>query len=189
MTSEWVAAIASVATFVVIAATAIAALVQLRHMRSSNQIAALSDLRGTLQYEEFWEATARVTSELPRILADPTVQQKIAQRMPLNAIPELAQARRVGNFFDTLGAFVKAKILDEQLACDLWGDWVLRSFEAFKPLIGNARVAYGAPAIWENFELLAVLCQNFDASHPDGTYPKGARRIPLPPLWPDVYQQ
>lgn len=38
MSAEWVTAIATAGTFVVIAASAIAALLQIRHMRSGNAI-------------------------------------------------------------------------------------------------------------------------------------------------------
>ena len=185
MTSEWVAAIASVATFVVIAATAIAALVQLRHMRSSNQLAALSDLRGTLQYDDFWETTSFVIKELPIVLSDPSVQRKIADETAFD-IPELARARKVANYFDTLGAFVKAGIINPGLVDDIWGDHVTRTFDALRPLIANVRVAYRSPAIWENFEYLTVLCEDFDKAHPGGNYPSGVRRAPMPELWPQV---
>jgi hypothetical protein len=45
MSLEVVNTLATFGTFVVIAATAIAALVQLRHARSSNQIEALAEMR------------------------------------------------------------------------------------------------------------------------------------------------
>ena len=45
MSLELVNTIATCATFVVIAATAIAAMVQLRQLRASNQIAAFNELR------------------------------------------------------------------------------------------------------------------------------------------------
>jgi len=45
--------LARLGTFIVIAATAIAAIVQLRHMRSSNQIAAINELRETIETPEF----------------------------------------------------------------------------------------------------------------------------------------
>ena len=45
MSTELVNTFATLGTFVVIAATAIAAIVQLRHMRGSNQIVALNELR------------------------------------------------------------------------------------------------------------------------------------------------
>jgi hypothetical protein len=49
MSFELVNTLATFGTFVVIAATAIAAVVQLRHARSSNQIAALNELRETME--------------------------------------------------------------------------------------------------------------------------------------------
>ncbi|MBV8282486.1 MAG: hypothetical protein JO347_10555, partial [Candidatus Eremiobacteraeota bacterium] len=45
MSLELWSTIAAVGTFVVITATAIAAVIQLRHMRSSNQITILNDFR------------------------------------------------------------------------------------------------------------------------------------------------
>jgi hypothetical protein len=56
MTAEWVTAAASVFTCLVIAATAVAALAQLRHMRGANQILALTECRETLESQEFREA-------------------------------------------------------------------------------------------------------------------------------------
>ena len=53
MSLELVNTLATFGTFVVIAATAIAAIVQLRHARSSNQIAALNELRETMETPEF----------------------------------------------------------------------------------------------------------------------------------------
>jgi 23S rRNA G2069 N7-methylase RlmK/C1962 C5-methylase RlmI len=49
MTLEFLNTFASFGTFAVIAATAIAALVQLRHARSSNQIAAMNELQEVYQ--------------------------------------------------------------------------------------------------------------------------------------------
>jgi uncharacterized membrane protein YqjE len=56
VTPEWLAAIASVATFLVIGATAIAALIQLRHMRNSNQLAIFSEARHNMETPEFQDA-------------------------------------------------------------------------------------------------------------------------------------
>jgi hypothetical protein len=58
-------------TFVVIAATAIAAVVQLRHARSSNHIAALNELRETTEVPEFQAALYFVQGELSAKLQDP----------------------------------------------------------------------------------------------------------------------
>jgi hypothetical protein len=52
MSLELVNALATLGTFLVIAATAIAAIVQLRHARSSNQIEALAEFREGTQDPE-----------------------------------------------------------------------------------------------------------------------------------------
>ena len=70
MSAEWVTAIATAGTFVVIAASAIAALVQLRHMRGSNQIVALTECRETVESPDFREAQRFVSYELPKRLQD-----------------------------------------------------------------------------------------------------------------------
>jgi hypothetical protein len=41
-------------------------------------------------------------------------------------------------------------------------------------------------AIYENFEYLAVLSQDWGAKHPDGSYPDNVRRIDVPNRWHDA---
>ena len=45
MSAEWLTALSALATFVVIAASAIAAAVQLSHMRHANQLIVLNEVR------------------------------------------------------------------------------------------------------------------------------------------------
>ena len=56
MSLELVNTFVTLGTFVVIAATAIAAIVQLRHARSSNHIVALNELRETTETPDFQAA-------------------------------------------------------------------------------------------------------------------------------------
>ena len=56
MSPEWLTAIGTLGTFAVIAASAIAALMQLRHMGRSNQIAAFDEIRQTMESAEFRKA-------------------------------------------------------------------------------------------------------------------------------------
>lgn len=67
---------ASIGTFVVIAATAIAALAQLRHMRSSNQIAALTAMQKMLESERFTHHQRFVVEQLPKLITDPVGRSK-----------------------------------------------------------------------------------------------------------------
>jgi hypothetical protein len=80
MSLEFVNTFATLGTFVVIAATAIAAIVQLRHMRGSNQITALNELRETMETPDFQAASHFVVTELPAKLRDPAFRYELAHR-------------------------------------------------------------------------------------------------------------
>jgi hypothetical protein len=80
MSLELANTLATLGTFVVIAATAIAALLQLRHARSSNQIAALNELRETTETPAFLEASHFVQGGLSAKLQDPAFRYQVAMR-------------------------------------------------------------------------------------------------------------
>ena len=186
MTAEWLAAIASLGTFVVIAATAVAALIQLRHMRSSNQIVVLNEIRETMESEYFRETVEEVQKRLPALLRDPRIRSQIVQSTRLSEITELAPVRTLANFYEGCGAFVKAGIIDRDLVCDIWASVVLRDWEAIAPLVANVRVARDAPQVWTNFEYLAAVSREYQRTHADRMYPKGMQREQMPPLWPEL---
>ena len=62
LSAELVSAMAAVGTFIVVAATAIAAIVQLRHLRSSNQINSIIGVQQIFESPEF-RASARMRSK------------------------------------------------------------------------------------------------------------------------------
>ena len=175
MSLELVSAIAAAGTFIVIAASAVAALVQLRHMRSSNQIIALNEFRETLESREINEAQRFVSYVLPERLRDPQERIKITT-LPFS--DEYVQIGLVANFFENMGEFVRHGIVDPEIACDLWAFVVLRNWKALAPLITYMREVVGAPALWTNFEYLAVLSGRYGDEHPNGVYPPGFPRMP-----------
>jgi len=184
MSPEWLTAIGALGTFVVIAASAAAALLQLRHMRGSNQIAALTDIRETLESQEFQAAFAFLFDELPERLKEPGVRKSFSSssgRLP----PGFGQVRLVANFFANIGLLVRTGVIDRQLACNLWHEHVLRSWEAIAPVAVNIR-ALRNEDMWQNFEYFAVLCKRWMDSHPRGLYPRGAARMATPELWPET---
>ena len=173
MTPEWVTAAATVATLIVIAASALAALMQLRHTRGSNQIIALTECRETLESEQFQNARDFIVNTLPEMLRDPQIEAKLQLRRFPN---ELRSVSYVANFFESMGAFVRFNIIDRTIACDLWCGVVLSSWEALLPVIRIRRRM--SPGIWENFEYLAVLSKQYADRHPT-SYPAGMPRMPL----------
>lgn len=164
---------AAIGTFVVIAATAIAALVQLRHMRSSNQIAALTDVRETLESERFTQARRFISEQMPRLISTPAGRSQLAAPPPMPR--ELESIRMLANFFENLGAFVRHGIIDATLACELWNSVVLDTWEQLEPVVVIRR--HRNAGLWENFEYLAVLSDNYIRRHPLGKYPAGLRRM------------
>lgn len=175
MNAEWVTAIATAGTFLVIAASAIAALMQLRHMRTGNQISAYNECRETMEGPEFREALAFIRNEIPQRLADPETVAAITGSALRN---EYAGIRLVANLFESMGLFVKTGMMDEAIACELWSAIVLDSWNNLRPLTAKLRERHG-PGIWINFEYMAVLSEDFIARSPAGGYPTGVRRMPL----------
>ena len=182
MSPEWLTAIGTVGTFVVIAASAAAALFQLRHMRGSNQIVALTEVRETIESANF-QAAELFVSQLAERFEDPQVREGLlAPYFP----PEFQPVRHMGNFFETFGVFVKNGIIDSYLACDLWAGVVARNWEALRPVVASRRARTQNPALWENFEYLAAISTKFMDAHQSGTLPKNAPRMPLPEPWPEA---
>jgi hypothetical protein len=58
------------------------------------------------------------------------------------------------------------------------------SWEKLAPVTANFRRKEGS-GLWDNFEHLTMLSQEWIAAHPNGTYPPGAPRIELKDKWLD----
>jgi hypothetical protein len=159
----------------VIAATAVAAIVQLRHMRGGNQINALTEVRETLESPGFYAARRFIQDTLPTMLDQPGFAARIERSIPDD---ELQAIFLVSNFYEHLGAFVKYGIIDKQIACDLWNGVLRRDWAALLPVTTIRRRWLKGRAFSENFEYLVVLSEDFLKRHPDGTYPQGMRRMP-----------
>jgi hypothetical protein len=166
---------ASIGTFVVITATAVAALVQLRHARSNNQIAAIMSMRETLESEKFTLARHFVVEQLPKLIADPAGRSMLGGEM----FPaELEQARFVGNFFELMGTFVKLDIIDRTITCTLWDDIVFALWKKLEP-VAIIRRKVGYSGLWGDFEYLAVLCERSLSKRQGDYYPRGRPRMTI----------
>jgi hypothetical protein len=175
MSLELIDAVATAGTFLVIAASAIAAVIQLRHMRGSNQIIALNEFRETMESHEIRLAQQFVSYELPKRMADPVERAKMTE------LPFAGDYERIGtiaNLFENVGEFVRIGIIDDKIACELWCFVVLRNWSALAPLVFYLRQRVGYASLWENFEYLAVLSKRYIKAHPHGAYPKGVERMP-----------
>lgn len=172
MVPEWVTAYASLATLLVVAITAYAALRQIRHLRSGNQVAALLPL--IEHYDSVLESLRYVRSDLARDLDDPEV------RIQLATLPRSGPAARALpalNFYEKLGALVVPGTIDLQVALryfDLPSDLWAKSTRC----IAIVRRA-GGDAVLENFEAMAQLERAYTAKHGSSLFPRHLSRWPL----------
>jgi hypothetical protein len=94
----------------------------------------------------------------------------------------------LGNFFESMAMLIRQGFVDRELALEIWNRPVVYIWEALAPITVINRRAIGN-ILWENFEYLTVLSQDWLATHSEGTYPPDARRIDLQDLWLEADSQ
>jgi hypothetical protein len=187
MTFELVNTWATCATFVVIAVTAIAAIVQLRHLRASNQIAAFNELHKAYESSHLAAAHQYIDTRLNRDLEDPVFRYAIAHRFARTEGSHAAVKHLLnfGQFFETIGLLVKSNLIPSELVLATWSDIIVAGWKQLAPVTAIFRQSQDATA-FENFEYIAVLAQRWQQKHPSGTYPKTMPRLPLEYPWADA---
>jgi hypothetical protein len=180
MSLELVNTLSTLGTFLVIAATAIAAIVQLRHARSSNHIAALNELRETTESPDFQAAQHFVFTGLRTKVQDPDFRYQFEHRSARSDQnkPFFGSVLMLGNFYESMGLLVKTGLVDKTLVLEMWMEAIVRTWDDLAPMTAIYRRRVGDSA-WENFEYLTVLAQDWTAAHPNGSYPSDVRRVKL----------
>jgi len=175
MNWEEISAISTFITTIVIAASAIAAVIQLRHMRAGNAIT------GFLGFMDRW-ASPRAREhqnyvfggELERRLADPAYRASLVALQDRIAHPELEYM----DFWESLGGFLKLGYFPEDLIMESGGPVAVNAWEKLKPVVALIRSVRG-PTAYDNFEFLVSRAILWDARHPEGIYPRGTPRLPI----------
>ncbi|HZY99791.1 MAG TPA: hypothetical protein VFE36_09470 [Candidatus Baltobacteraceae bacterium] len=190
MSLELVNTFATLGTFLVIAATAIAAVVQLRHARGSNQIAALTELRDAFQSHEFSDAMGFVETQLGALLDNPEFRYQFANRSART--PEfrndIDRVRLIGNYFEDMGALMLAGLVDRESLCMIYSSDLTRAWEAMEPALAISR-RKTSRALWENFEYAAMVSFRWIQAHPDGAYPAREPRLSVVDRWVESDRQ
>src|SRR5215469_10618266 len=179
MSLEIVSTAASVATFIVIAATAIAAIVQLRHLRTSNQLAGLLNILGRSEdpiFAEWRDETKKIAEE------------RINDSAFRHALEHGDYSRRSSswihlyNWYDYIGSLVKQGLVPEEAVMDVYSSTLVRDWRIGQDIIAITRRQSG-PGIWENFEYLVWLSKKWLEFHEGSAYPRGAQRLPVADRW------
>lgn len=181
MSQETLGTAAAIGTFIVIAATAIAAIVQLRHLRAQNQLTGLLTVLARVEDPQFneWVDGARemVKTRLPdatyrRAILDGTYERKNNPWLNL------------ANSYDWVGSLVKHKLIPEDSLLDVYAGRVEQAWSIIEGVVPLVRRR--GPGVWENFEYLVVRAREWDAAHKNGDYPKGVPRLRINVTWPEL---
>ena len=184
MSLEIMSTAAAIGTFIVIAATAITAVVQLRHLRAQNQLTGLLTVLSRVEDPQFneWVDGARemVKSRMPdpayrRAVLDGTYERKNNPWLNL------------ANSYDWVGSLVKHNLIPEESLLDVYSGRVIQAWGIIEGIVPLVRRRSG-PVVWENFEYLVVRAREWNAQHADGAYPKGVPRLQIDVTWPELAQ-
>lgn len=167
---------AAIATFTVIAATAIAAVIQLRHMRANNQLVGLLDVLSRVENETSNRWLTEAQRDLPKLMADPQYIRSVVD----NTFDRSVAWLQLGNHYERVGSLLKYGLIPEAPFLDVYNERAIQAWEVLLPMTSLKRQR--SAAIWENFEYMYVRAKQWLERHKDGNYPAGVPRANVPPF-------
>lgn len=167
MSADGVSVALSAATLIVVAAAAAAAIVQLRHLRASNQLNALLEIMNQWNLPAVQVALAELHA-IPEKMNDPAYVAALTHPESIERAthPEFLAL----DLWEQIGTYCKHGLVDENILLDITSGQVARAWRAAEPAIALVRSRSG-PAALENFEYLAVRAELWHRRFPNGFYP------------------
>jgi hypothetical protein len=176
MSLEIWSTIASVGTFLVVAATAVAALLQLRHMQAANKVQSIQTFFAEYEGPDLRDALVFVHVALAERLKEPQFRKELREgRLDRASHPEMS----VCNFFDQWGLYFRDGVIDRQSFLRSCAGLVNAMWQRLEPVIALVADPNKGNVSFQDFEYLTVHARRWLARHPLGSYPKGMERIPL----------
>ncbi|MDQ6933279.1 MAG: DUF4760 domain-containing protein [Candidatus Eremiobacteraeota bacterium] len=176
---EGLNAVASIGTFIVIGVTAIAALVQLRHLRANNQLTGLLDVLSRVEDPVFNGWFDRAQKILDENISKPEFRLQILHaQFPRENNPWLNML----NSYEWVGSLIKHGLIPEEAFMDVYSARILRAWDIIEPVFAITR-RRGDRSMWENFEYLVVRARHWEQLYPRGAYPKGVPRLTYNDEW------
>ncbi len=177
MSPEVLSSIFAGGTFVVIGATAIAALIQLRHLRASNELNALLTLMELWNQAPLQEHLSYVRGELQERLKEPSFLAELAAHLAKGPISRTQHDEfAVADFWEQIGLFIKYGLIDERSWLDVAAPQMLGFWDLLEPVVMTVRERYGESS-FENFEYAAARSRLWLDRHADGNYPANTPRM------------
>ncbi|MDQ2872422.1 MAG: hypothetical protein M3R35_04760 [Candidatus Eremiobacteraeota bacterium] len=182
MSIELLNTIATLATFVVIAASATAALIQLRHMSAGNQLDAVLSLESDFRSDPIQTALRYVQTELPAKLQDSQYRGELERRGFVDS--RVHVELDACNWFNTMGGLLKNGLVSERIFMDLFGRLIVYYWQSLSPVVVLMRRERGNVQ-YHDFEYLAARAKLWLARNPNGSFPATTPREPLEDPFPN----
>ena len=163
----------SAVTLLVVAAASIAAIVQLRYLRASNQLNGLLEILNQWNLPAVQSALAELRA-VPKKMEDPDYVTMLHARGSRDraAHPEFLAL----DLWEQIGTYSKYGLIDEMILLDIVSSQVSAAWNWAAPVIAILRERAG-PSAFENFEYLAVRAELWTRRYPNGTYPSRHPRM------------
>lgn len=180
MNAETLTAWASVGTLFIFGASAIAAVVQLHHMRVGNQLRALLSLERDFAEPALQSALRYVQEDLPVRLRDAAYRRELETIgfVETTSHPELI----VCNWFNKIGTLLKHRMVSEKTFMDLFARLIVHCWKLTSPAIAVMRRSRG-DFQYHDFEYLAMRARAWLERNPRGIFPLSSKRAALEDPW------
>jgi len=173
MRAESISTVVSFVTLIVVATASVAAIVQLHHLRTSNQLNGMLEIMNQWNIPAVQQALAEV-QRIPEKMEDPEYARVLLTHHAMDRAnyPELLAM----DLWEQIGTFSKRGLIDESILLDITSDQLLNAWRDAHPAIAAVRQKRGL-SMYENFEYLAVRATLWNRRYPGGTYPAGLQRM------------
>ncbi|GAC1502182.1 MAG: hypothetical protein NVS1B14_06830 [Vulcanimicrobiaceae bacterium] len=177
MSLELLNALAPIGTFAVLAITAVAAVVQLRHIRVGNQLGAVLTVMKLWQTSEIQDSLDYVRRDLPAKLTDPEYLRAVE-----SGIIE-PQVRIAIDFHEQLGYFLHQRLIHDSFL-GVYSPTGSAMWERLSPIVFLGRRRSGNSYI-QHFEYFAARERQWKAREP-GLFSGDLARLPLRDPWAEL---
>jgi hypothetical protein len=167
-------------TALIIGTTAVAAVIQLRHIRASNELTAFSEAMELWYSPSVQEGFRFIQHDLVDRMKDPAFRADLdtAGVVDHTKHPELGPV----DYFDNIGVMVSLGLLREEVILHPASQLLENLWETLSPTIAIMRRKRGRQ-LYVSLEFLAARARVWQERYPDGFQAKGWERLPNPDIW------
>ena len=180
MSSEQLNLVISAATLAVLLAAALAAIIQLRHIRASNESATFSTAFALWYSPDVQRGLRFIQHELSAKMKDPVFRAELDT--PGAVDHEHHPEVNVIDFFDNVAVFVVLGVMREDLILHAGSQLISQLWQTLSPTIAIMRRKRGKQ-LYVSFEYLAARAHAWMQRYPDGYTPRAFVRLPISDVW------